>query len=87
MEMEAQELTRIVASNVRRRRRELKMTQAELSARTGIPAPDISDIERGLRPPKLSTIAKLADGLSIPPAHLLSAETVTSISEIPQPVS
>lgn len=77
--MQPEQLARIVAGNVRRRRLELALTQMELAARTGIPQTNISDIEQGKRSPNLVTVAKLADGLSIPPSQLLSSESLAVI--------
>jgi len=83
MELEAAELTNVFARNLRRRRQELGLTQEQLAERTGISAPDISDMERGERPPKLSTIARIAEGLTLSPSHLLSAELFTVAAENP----
>ena len=52
-----------------RKRRHL--TQRELAARTGVHAPRISEMERGLHPPNLSTIERLAAALEIAPRKLL----------------
>lgn len=46
-------------------RKEQNMTQAELSARTGINQGDISRLERGTRNPSLNMLKKLADGLGM----------------------
>lgn len=77
--MEADKLARVFGDNLRRRRRELGMTQADLSAVTGIHAPDISDLEQGKRSPNLATIARIAEALSLPPSQLLSTEALASI--------
>ena len=44
-------------------RKEQQITQAELSARTGINQGDISRLERGTRNPSLNMLKKLANGL------------------------
>jgi len=77
--MQAQELARVFGENVRRRRTELGMTQADLAQRARMPRPDISDIERGKRQANMATIAKIAEGLTVPPSHLLSAESLAGI--------
>lgn len=77
--MEPEKLTSVFAENMRRRRRELGITQAELSDRTGIRGPDLSDLELGKRSPNLTTVARVAEGLSIPPSHLLSNESLAAI--------
>lgn len=44
---------------------EAKLTQKDLSEKTGIYQADISKIERGIGNPSLSTIKRLADGLDM----------------------
>ena len=46
-------------------RKEQQITQAELSARTGINQGDISKLERGTRNPSLRMLKKLASGLGM----------------------
>lgn len=46
-------------------RKEQQITQAELSARTGINQGDISRLERGTRNPSLNMLKKLANGLGM----------------------
>mgnify|MGYP002626069014 CR=1 FL=1 len=46
-------------------RKEQNITQAELSARTGINQGDISRLERGTRNPSLNMLKKLANGLGM----------------------
>ncbi|HCB92226.1 MAG TPA: transcriptional regulator [Selenomonas sp.] len=46
-------------------RKEQNITQAELSARTGINQGDISRLERGTRNPSLNMLKKLASGLGM----------------------
>ena len=46
-------------------RKEQQITQAELSARTGINQGDISRLERGTRNPSLNMLKKLASGLGM----------------------
>ncbi len=46
-------------------RKEQKITQAELSVRTGINQGDISRLERGTRNPSLNMLKKLANGLGM----------------------
>lgn len=45
-------------------RAEKKLTQAQVAERMGVPATFISDIERGVRNPSLSTMLALADALN-----------------------
>ena len=46
-------------------RKELNITQKELSERTGITQADISRIENGTRNPSLSMVKRLAEGLGM----------------------
>ena len=46
-------------------RKEQNITQAELSARTGINQGDISRLERGTRNPSLNMLKRLANGLGM----------------------
>ncbi len=46
-------------------RKDQQITQAELSARTGINQGDISRLERGTRNPSLNMLKKLAKGLDM----------------------
>lgn len=52
-------------------RRHFKLTQEELARRSGIPRPNLSDIERGTSDPKLSTLRRLAAGLNITTGELI----------------
>jgi predicted RNase H-like HicB family nuclease/DNA-binding Xre family transcriptional regulator len=52
-------------------RAERGLTLRELEERTGISKDSISEIERGLRQPRASTVVKLAEGLGVDPAELL----------------
>ncbi|MYE26690.1 MAG: helix-turn-helix transcriptional regulator [Chloroflexi bacterium] len=50
---------------VRKRRKELGLSQEALSFRAGLHRNYISDIERGLKSPSLRVIVKLADALGL----------------------
>ncbi len=50
-----------------------RITQEELSRRTGVHPTYISDIERGARNPSWDAVVKLADGLEAPMAELAAA--------------
>jgi transcriptional regulator with XRE-family HTH domain len=58
-------------SNLRAIRKELGMTQEEVSERSGVQAGEISRIERGKRDPQVSTLIKLAKAVRVPPGRLL----------------
>jgi transcriptional regulator with XRE-family HTH domain len=46
-------------------REKKKMTQAQVSGRMNVPATFLSDIERGIRNPSLSTLISLANALNV----------------------
>ena len=60
------------AANLRRARAEAGLSQEELSERSGLHSTEISRLERGVREPRLGTIVRLARGLGLPPADLLT---------------
>jgi len=55
---------------VREARGELRISQEELSLRTGVHRNYIGGIERGERNPSVVTIARLADALDVPTSEL-----------------
>ena len=59
------------ASSLRRLRLEAGLSQIELGNRSDLHFSEISRLERGLRDPRLTTIARLAHGLGITPSELL----------------
>jgi transcriptional regulator with XRE-family HTH domain len=59
---------------LRQVRERLFVTQAELSARTGIAAATLSRIENGLQRPRISTVRKIADALGVRPEELVDWE-------------
>jgi transcriptional regulator with XRE-family HTH domain len=59
------------AENLRRRRKELGLSQEQLGARANIQMADISRYESGSRDPRITTIARLAEALDVPIAELL----------------
>lgn len=63
------------ATNLRRRRKELGLSQEQLGARADIQMADISRYETGSRDPRVSTVARLAEALDTPIGDLL-AETL-----------
>jgi transcriptional regulator with XRE-family HTH domain len=60
------------ARTVRRLRRERDLSQRALAVLAGLAEKHVSEIERGNREPKLSTIFKLARGLGVPPEALIA---------------
>lgn len=72
MNVEEQEKTAIARLKAERERQ--KLSQLELSYRSGISQNMIAYIEGGKRIPSLSTILKICNALSINPAVLFSYE-------------
>ncbi len=65
------EIRRQLGLNVRRIRKERGWSQEELAFESGLHRTYISGIERGARNPTVLVIEKLAEALSVTPAHLL----------------
>ncbi len=81
--MQPQELRVLVGRNVRRRRQELKLTQAVLADRLNVAQSYISALEKGKKSPLLETIASLADALEVPPSYLLAGSVPVVPSTVP----
>jgi transcriptional regulator with XRE-family HTH domain len=62
------------AANLRRRRKELGLSQEQLGARANIQMADISRYESGSRDPRVSTVARLAVALDVSIAELLAGQ-------------
>ena len=60
------------AANLRRARDAAGLSQEELSERSGLHSTEISRLERGVREPRLGTIVRIARGLGLQPADLLT---------------
>jgi transcriptional regulator with XRE-family HTH domain len=60
------------AANLRRRRKELGLSQEQLGTRANIQMADISRYENGGRDPRISTVARLAEALDVPVTLLLA---------------
>lgn len=74
MDMQADELSRIVGKNVRRFRTARNLTQTELAGLAKMPQGHLSALENGKRSPNLSTIAEIAEALGVEPVSLLLGE-------------
>lgn len=61
-----------VGNNVRRLRTEKDWSQEELADQTGLHRTYISGIERGVRNPTVTIIAKMAEKLGVEPSEILS---------------
>jgi transcriptional regulator with XRE-family HTH domain len=62
----------IVGRNIRRYRKERELTQEAAAERCGIHPVEFARAERGVRDMRVSTIAKIANGLDIPAGELLA---------------
>lgn len=70
--MERQELVEIFSANLRSRRRELAMTQAQLASKAGLTQAYISVLEKGSAVPQMDVLAPLATALSTTPQGLVT---------------
>jgi transcriptional regulator with XRE-family HTH domain len=59
---------------LRRLRRERALSQQDLVGITGVAQATLSDLERGKRGARASTIRKLADALGVEPKELMEEE-------------
>ena len=66
-----------IGENLRLRRTQLRITQADLSKRTGIKQPTISAIENGVNKPAIETIILLSNALGCTVSDLVG-QTVVS---------
>ena len=57
--------------NMARQRRLADLTQEVLSVRASLHRTEVSQLERGLRIPRIDTLVKLAASLEVEPAELL----------------
>ena len=62
----------VFGATVERLRKATHLTQEQLAGAAGLTTNYVSDIERGKKVPSLTTILRLADGLSVAPADLLA---------------
>jgi transcriptional regulator with XRE-family HTH domain len=69
------------ARTVRRLRRERDLSQRALAVLAGLAEKHVSEIERGNREPKLTTIFKLARGLGVAPEALIG-ETAAQLQAL-----
>lgn len=70
----ASELATHLATNVKERRAALKMTQVELSIRSGVATSHLSFIERAKANPTLEVVEQLAKGLGCSAIDLLTVQ-------------
>jgi transcriptional regulator with XRE-family HTH domain len=66
-----EELALAFGKNLVRVRRRASLSQEEINIRAGLHRTEISQLERGLRVPRIDTLVKLAGALEVPPGELL----------------
>ena len=59
---------------LRRARRDRALSQQDLSEATGVAQATLSDLERGKRAARASTVRKLAEALGVEPKELVEEE-------------
>ncbi|MGW6330283.1 helix-turn-helix domain-containing protein, partial [Streptomyces sp. NPDC055097] len=69
-----------VGPGIRRRRRALELTLAEVARRAGLSVPFLSQIENGRSRPSMASLQRIADALDTTAVQLLST------AEAPRPV-
>ncbi len=71
-----------IGERILRRRLELGLSQLELSKRSGVPRPNISNIEKGKHDPTVSTVSRLAYALEVSLSELFQAAAPTKRLEL-----
>ena len=66
------EMSVVFGKRLREVRREHGMSQDQLADRAGVHATVISRMERGAREPRITTVLRLAEGLSVQPGTLMN---------------
>ena len=59
-----------IGERLRRARKDRKVTQLELAARTGVAHSTVVRIERGQTRPRIETVGKIAEALGVDPRWL-----------------
>ena len=81
------EIYATLGRRVRARREELRLTQADLSAKVGLSRASIANIEGGRQAVLLHQFLALAKALTIPPMDLIpSAQSDTTPHDLPEEV-
>ena len=70
-------------SRIRKRRKELELTQQELARALGITSQHISAIEQDKRAPSLPSLSRLAEELGVTVDHLITGKEGVIVSIIP----
>ncbi|HET6184550.1 MAG TPA: helix-turn-helix transcriptional regulator [Acetobacteraceae bacterium] len=81
------EIYATLGRRVRTRREQLRLTQADLSAKVGLSRASIANIEGGRQAVLLHQFLALAEALTIPPVDLIpSAQPDTTPPDLPEEV-
>lgn len=65
----------MIGSRIKKRRKELSLTQTDIKEKTGISSGNMSDIERGNRLPAAATLILLSEALQCSIDYLLTGKT------------
>ncbi|NER23600.1 MAG: helix-turn-helix transcriptional regulator [Symploca sp. SIO1C2] len=69
-------LNQVVASNIKKRRKELDLSQEDLAEKCGLHRTYVGAIERSERNITLQTLEKLAGSLGVSPLDLLKDDSI-----------
>jgi len=65
------DIRKIMAANLRKMRTDKGLSQEELAFQCGVHRTYVSGVERGVRNPTITIVAKIADALDVPASALL----------------
>lgn len=71
-----------LGEQVRKRRREMKLTQAELAERMDVSPSLVGHIERGARAISLETFVTLCNALEVSPSYLLQGSLINYVDHM-----
>lgn len=70
--MKAEQIARKLGKRIREERSKTGLSQVDLAIQAGLSANYVSEIERGVRDVKVSTVGRISQVLQIPPSTLFS---------------
>lgn len=73
-------LRQILADNLKHRRKELGMTQADVAKAIGVTQPYINALEKAKVSPRVEQLAKLSDALKTTPSALLAEGNFSGVA-------
>lgn len=74
-------MVKMVGIRIKDKRKELHLTQTQIQSQTGISTGNLSEIERGIKLPSLSTLVKIAEALNCSTDYLLYGKVSLSQAE------